>query len=110
MPDDYADEKNERDERHDQRSPEIGRLRPHRVPAHLTTGGVSKEWYGGGDGSVHSSVSAPSHGLCGAFAPPLTHLITTHRTIPGLKPKPNPPIDASMLKSAKCSAESGRGG
>src|SRR6476659_1036735 len=37
---------------------------------YFTTGGVSNVWYGAGEGSVHSSVSAPSHGRAGAGAPP----------------------------------------
>ena len=40
-----------------------------RAGGHLTAGGVSNVWYGTGDGSVHSSVSAPSHGRAGAFSP-----------------------------------------
>ena len=44
---------------------------------YLTAGGVSKLWYGGGEDSVHSSPSAPSHTLSVALAPPLTHFSST---------------------------------
>src|SRR5258706_14572366 len=104
MPNDDTDEQSKRDGSEDQCSLEVSRLHCLRLPAHLTTGGVSKLWYGGGDGSVHSSVSAPSQGLSGAFAPPRMHLITTVRNINCDAPKPNAPIDASMLKTVKCSA------
>src|SRR3974390_2682322 len=104
MPEDHADEKYRRDRRKNQRGPEIGGLLRHGLRAHLTTGGVSNEWYGGGDGSVHSSESAPSQGFSGGFAPPPMHLMTTQRKINCVNPKPNAPIDESMLKSANCSA------
>ena len=39
-------------------------------------GGVSNVWYGAGDGTVHSRVSAPSHGFAGALGPmPRAHWI-----------------------------------
>ena len=37
--------------------------------SYLTCGGVSNVWNGAGEGTVHSSPSAPSHGLAGARSP-----------------------------------------
>jgi len=39
------------------------------VAAEFSFGGFSKVWNGAGDGTSHSSPSAPSHGCCGAFSP-----------------------------------------
>ena len=62
-------------------------------------------WYGTGEGSVHSSVVAPSHGFAGAFSPsPRMHLITAHRNTSCDRPKPNAPIDETMFQSVNCGA------
>src|SRR5690606_36210522 len=82
-----------------------GAMPPQRRDAHLTSGGSSKVWCGAGDGTVHSRPSAASQLFAPAFSPrPLAALMTTHRKISWLRPKPKAPIDASMLKSANCSA------
>src|SRR5690606_10033729 len=72
--------------------------------AHLITGGVWNVWCGAGDGTVHSSPSAPSHGLSPAGAPPRADLITTQTKISCARPKPNAPMLETMLKSANCTA------
>jgi hypothetical protein len=47
---------------------------------YLKVGGVSNVWKGAGLGTVHSSPSAPSHGLSAAFLPPLIDgMITKNR-------------------------------
>jgi hypothetical protein len=63
-----------------------------------------KEWYGGGELSVHSSVSAPSHGLSAAGAPRRMHWTTLYRNSSWLTPSMKPPMLEIMLKSANCSA------
>src|SRR5690606_24978372 len=81
----------------------VSARRRHHI-AHLTTGGVSNVWCGAGDGTVHSSPSAPSHGLSPAGAPPRADLITTQTKISCARPKPNAPMLETMLKSANCTA------
>src|SRR5690606_5931285 len=70
---------------------------------YLTVGGVSKVWNGAGLGTVHSRPSAPSQGLSAAFSPPRIEGITTARMkYTCIRPKPNAPIEAIMLKSVNC--------
>src|SRR5471032_2297780 len=69
---------------------------------HLTSGGVVKVWYGAGEGMLHSSPSAPSHGLAGAGLPPRMHLMTMNRKKICVVPKMNAPMEETMLKSANC--------
>ena len=61
-------------------------------------------WYGAGDGSVHSSVSEPSHGRAGAGAPNMMHFSTIYRNSACDNPNPNAPIDATMFQSVNCVA------
>ena len=68
------------------------------------TGGVSNVWYGAGDGSVHSSVSAPSHGRAGAGAPLRIVFSTAYSRTSCDRPKPNAPIDATTFQSVNCVA------
>ncbi|MNW70036.1 hypothetical protein D3C74_492100 [compost metagenome] len=57
-------------------------------------------WNGAGDGTVHSSPSAPSHGLSAAFSPPRYDGSTTKKKkYTCIRPKPSAPIDAIALKS-----------
>src|SRR5450755_129772 len=74
------------------------------VAAAFSFGGVSKVWNGAGDGTSHSSPSAPSQGRCGATAP-LPRIIgstTAKKKYTCVMPKPNAPIVATMLKSVNC--------
>src|SRR4029453_11461279 len=112
MGDDDADEKHRRDARERERGPEVANMcrsrfdgvhlkiepgrftRVARLFIYLTSGGVSNVWYGAGDGTVHSSVSAPSHGLAGAFSPlPITHFSTAKRKISWGAPTRNDPSE-----------------
>src|SRR6266853_2078698 len=70
---------------------------------YLMTGGVAKVWCGGGEDSVHSSPVAPSQTFAEAFSPPRMHFITVYRNSNWVRPKPNAPMLAIMLKSANCS-------
>src|SRR5579859_6777320 len=70
--------------------------------AHTAVGGVSKLWYGGGDGRVHSRPLAPSQTLAVAFSPPRMQLMTFHRKISCDRPNMKPPMDDSMLRSVNC--------
>src|SRR5215472_19230113 len=70
--------------------------------AHTAVGGVSKLWYGGGEGRVHSRPLAPSHTLAVAFSPPRMQLMTYHRKISCDRPNMKPPMDDSMLRSVNC--------
>src|SRR4029079_17879912 len=78
---------------------------------YFTTGGVSNVWYGAGDGNVHSSVSAPSHGRAGAGAPLRIVFRTATRSKNCDRPNPNAPIDATTFQSVNRGASCGpRGG
>src|ERR1700754_4051360 len=115
--DDEADEDRHRDRGEDQPQAQVvlllfGRHRADLraaqpitlVAAAFSFGGVSKVWNGAGDGTSHSRPSAPSHGCCGAFSP-LPRIIgttTANRKYTCDSPKPNAPIDATMLKSVNC--------
>src|SRR6185312_13406673 len=112
--DDHTGEERRRDRREDEREAHVGtaaalcafdRLGAQRLGhcAHLTTGGVSNVWYGAGDGSVHSSVVAPSHGLPGAFSPLCAmHFRTTYRKMNCDRPNQNAPTVDTMFQSVNC--------
>src|SRR5690606_37783992 len=70
-----------------------------------TVGGVSKVWCGAGLGTVHSRPCGVSQTSAVAGWPlPRTHLYTQYTNRSCDSPKPNEPIEDSMLKSANCSA------
>ena len=72
--------------------------------AHLTTGGVSNEWYGAGEGRcVHSSESAPSHCLSAAFSPLERAFRMMYRNYSCDRPKPNAPIEEILFHVSKIS-------
>src|SRR6185369_1068928 len=122
-----ADEEDGRDRCQDQRHAQVAVLLPgsHRDPPQWCSGcarasstllalrfrrgGVSKVWNGAGEGTSHSSPSAPLpsgsfQGRCGARAPlpRITGSTTASRKNTCARPKPKPPTEATTLKSQNC--------